>query len=133
MRVRTMYKKVILVASIILIYATNVNSMNLHGVLIATSGASGEFSVTAKSVVFDIADHYEGSYVGANGIFFYLNDSLVSPALTDYLAYEGFSQGGYHPGTPFDPTHSVTGTGDPSISWLGAAVDEADWQTICNE
>lgn len=75
-------------------------------------------SITAKSVITDIASNHLGNYTGLNGFFFYLNGVNVSPALGSYTAYHGNYVAGYSPSTPFDPAHSVTGTGDSLVSLI---------------
>jgi len=79
-------------------------------------------SVTAKTVVFDIADNWgDGSYVGVTAIEFKLGGVLVA-VTTEFTAYSTTNySGSYQAQYVFDTSKDKTGSG-AGTSWFSAAV-----------
>ncbi len=79
-------------------------------------------SVTAKSVVFDIANNYgESNNMGLRGIEFYLNDSQLALTASDFTAYSTTQYSASYVATfVFDTTVSRIGT-HTNQSWVSTA------------
>lgn len=78
-------------------------------------------SVTAKSVVFDIADCWgHASRSATRGIDFLFDGTSLGLTAADYTAYATSSYAGFNPSPPFDTAVSQTGSGDATTSWASA-------------
>jgi len=80
-------------------------------------------SITAKSVIFDIANDYGGSYTGVRSIDFYLDGSLIDMPYGDYTAYGTSTYGAYQPYHAFNTDEPKTGSSwDPDLCvWLSSS------------
>jgi len=77
-------------------------------------------SVTAKSVILDIADNYGDTYIGIVSMEFFNDGELVPLLDTDFTAY-GASYGGATPNHIFDTSLEKTGQTYPNLAWVGSS------------
>lgn len=90
-------------------------------------------SVTAKSVVFDIADnHGDASHIGIRSIEFKLSGSTLALTTSDFSASSTSSEMGHDPDNAFDTTFSKTG-GSASAAFKSSSDTDERLIVVFNE
>ena len=99
--------------------------------LIHTSISPQDYTVTAKSVVLDIADSQgDASFVGLRRVEFYLNGELVSITDADFTAYATTSYNAAQDSKfAFDTSLPTTGVSQ-STSWFSTSPNDTNQRLI---
>jgi len=78
-------------------------------------------TVTAKSIILDIADNHGGSYIGVRSIDFWLNGEKLTVLTADITAYATTEYSTGQAEYAFDTSYTKIGTGT-NTQWLSNAV-----------